>query len=225
MEKAHSRVVTKIESELKKLEDGRGLCENETDKLERELIEYPDMLGELNTTREKCGQIEFEINQIEFKDKQVDKIYNRNKIAFVLFVSMPIALAWIYVSTLDFVITFFSRLWDIWFLKWINVLIFFGIAVVVSNFVYNHTKRLRKRVFKTPIPAEEHAHNYNLMNTLKDNKLALEIKIREYEEIQKKHNTLMKEIEKMEERRRKLEDKIYILQHIRKVVLEQQTTP
>ena len=85
--------------------------------LTKRLEKYPDQTGNLNNVRGKIIDIEREASMVKFKDEQVDKIYRRKRLGFVLLIDTPIALALSYMMTIGVIFAFVFRDVDGWLKK------------------------------------------------------------------------------------------------------------
>lgn len=173
--------------------------------LSNKLVKYPDQTGALNSVREKMKELEYEIENIKFKDSQVDKIYSGRKVRFILLIATPIALALSYLLTVGVIFAFVFMDWDSWFGKVMVGLALFVLIVLLSMIMYNRTKSLRKRVFGTPIPLEEHTNNSIKIQNLEDKLALLMSKEAEYKVNQDRYLQIMKERGALEKKMSALE--------------------
>ena len=135
-------------------------------QLSKKLGNYADQTGNLNMIRGNILDLERELSIVEFKDAQVDKIYNRKRLGFVMLVVTPVALALAYLLTVGVVFAFVFQDVDGWIKKMGVYSIIFFLFVFIGVVVYNKTIKLRNKLFNTPIPSVEHAKNKTVIETI-----------------------------------------------------------
>jgi len=135
-------------------------------QLAKKLEKYTDQTGNLNMIRGQIQDTERELSLVRFKDQQVDKIYNRKRLGFVLIILTPIALALSYYLTVGVVFALVFQNTDEWFKKLGVCALLFLLFIFIGIAVYNNTKKLRNKWFKTPIPSVEHAKNQTAIKSI-----------------------------------------------------------
>ena len=80
---------------------------------------------------------------------------------FVLWIDTPLAVILSLLVTVGLVDVFFMQAWNAWF-RLVTSLVGFELIFTALGFcLYNMTKKLRKKLFGTEIPAETHARLQN----------------------------------------------------------------
>lgn len=146
-----------LKTELQSLQQEIIANEQEQAELEEKLLACPDQTGTTNVLHEDIGKLQFDLTKLEFEDRQVDQKYSRRRIGFILWIDTPIALLLSFLVTFGIIDVFFMQAWNAWY-RLVTSLIGFEIAfTIIGFFVYNMTKKLRKKLFGTEIPVETHA--------------------------------------------------------------------
>ena len=204
---AHQKIVESKKQEISVLKKHINTLAEEHAKLSKKLEKYPDQTGNLNMVHEKIRSIEYEAEQIKFKDSQVDKIYSRRRMGFVLLVDTPIALVLAYFLTVGVVFAMVFQNVNGWVLK-VGVCIgLFALFNSLGILLYNSTKKLRKKLFGTPIPQEEHSKNQMNLKAIDDKLDVCRSKELEYKEKQKQHLMLKAQQEELKRKIEVLESK------------------
>lgn len=204
---ANKKIVENKKQEINVLKKHMNNLADDHSKLTKKLEKYPDQTGNLNMVREKIRSIEYEMNTVRFKDEQVDKIYSRRRLGFILLVDTPIALALAYLLTIGVIFAFVFRDIDGWISKTLVCMVLFVIFNLLGMLIYDSTKKQRKKWFQTPIPQEEHIKNTNMLKALESKLDVCLSKETEYKERQKLHLQLAKEKEELERKINALEGK------------------
>ncbi|MBR3832782.1 MAG: metallophosphoesterase [Lachnospiraceae bacterium] len=204
---ANKQIVESKKQEIGVLKKHMNNLADQHSKLSNKLEKYPDQTGNLNKIREKIREIEYEANTISFKDQQVDKIYSRRRLGFVLLVDTPIALALAYMLTIGVIFAVVFRDVDGWISKTLVCVGLFAVFNLIGLVIYNKTKKQRNKWFGTPIPQEEHIKNKNMLKALDIKLDACLSKETEYKEKQKIYLQLSKEKEELQRKMNALEAK------------------
>lgn len=204
---ANKKIVDNKKQEINVLKKHMNNLVEEYGRLNKKLEQYPDQTGNLNLVREKIRSIEYEATQVKFKDEQVDKIFSRRRLGFVLLVDTPIALALAYFLTIGVIFAFVFQDIEGWQSKVGVCILLFVIFNALGILIYNSTKGFRKKKFGTPIPEEEHPKNKTKLKALEAQLDICQTKEVEYREKQKVHLKLKGEIEELERKITALESK------------------
>ncbi len=187
---ANKKIVENKKQEISVLKKHIDNLADEYGKISKKLEKYPDQTGNLNMVNEKIREIEYEAELIKFKDAQVDDIFKRKRLGFVLLVDTPIALILAYFLTIGVIFALVFRDVDGWVFKVVVCVLLFAVFNVTGLIIYNSTKQLRKKLFGTPIPKEEHTKNKTLLKNIDDRLDICRSKELEYKEKQKQHMVL-----------------------------------
>ncbi len=204
---ANKKIVEDKKQEINVLKKHMNNLADEHGKLAKKMEKYPDQTGNLNKIREKIREIEYEAELIRFKDEQVDKIYNRRRLGFALLIDTPIALVLAYFMTVGVIFAFVFQDVDGWISKVLVCIALFALFHMIGYALYNKTKKLRKKLFETPIPHEEHAKNKAMLQTIDEKLEVLLNKETEYRAKQKVYLKLSKEKAELEKKLTALEGK------------------
>lgn len=204
---ANKQIIEGKKQEINVLKKHMKNLSEEHNELTRKFSKYPDQTGNLNTIKEKIRAIEYDANLVRFKDAQVDKIYSRRRLGFVLLIDTPIAFALAYFLTIGVIFAFVFSAWNGWLFKTVVCILLFAVFNVLGIFIYDRTKRIRKKIFKTPIPHEEHTKNKLMLKTLDDQLEMCLSKETEYSVNQEMHLKLIKEKKELEKKITALEGK------------------
>lgn len=146
-----------LKAELQSLQQEINANEQEQAELEEKLLACPDQTGMTNVLHEDIGRLQFTLSKLEFEDRQVDQKYSRRRLGFVLWIDTPLAVILSLLVTVGLVDVFFMQAWNEWF-RLVTSLVGFELIFTALGFcLYNMTKKLRKKLFGTEIPAETHA--------------------------------------------------------------------
>lgn len=205
---AHKELMAELSDEVDRLTEGLALCHNEGARAKMQLAKYPECTGEINSVRARLKDKKNDFDEVKFKDEQVNKIYSRNRLKFVLMFAFPMAIFFAITCTFGFLEAWFFRALNKW-LKFIIVLI---IVMVVGGilfyFIYNSTKKLRNRLFGTPIPSVKHSEYGTKMNSISVEIEQLEDELSKLEEINEKHIDLKRILEETKIRQTKIHAKL-----------------
>ena len=204
---ANQKIVDSKKQEISVLKKHMNNLANEHNKLTQRLEKYPDQTGNLNKVRERIRSIELDMTQVRFKDEQVDKIFKRRRLGFVLLVDTPIAFVLAYFLTIGVIFALVFQDVDGWLAKVGVCIVMFAIFNALGLLIYNNTKMLRKKLFGTPIPKEEHPKNKTSLKALEAQLDICQSKETEYKEKQKVHLKLKKELDELDRKINALEGK------------------
>lgn len=204
---ANKKIVENKKQEINAMKKHMNNLAEQHSQLIEKLNNYPDQTGNLNNVRSKIIDIEREASQVKFKDEQVDKIYKRKRLGFVLLIDTPIALVLSYVLTIGVVFAFLFSDVDSWLKKFVVCAALFILFNAIGIALYNNTKKLRKKWFNTPIPAEEHAKNKTALRAIESKLDVCRSKELEYKEKQKIYLQLKGDIVDLERKINALENK------------------
>ncbi len=204
---ANKKIVENKKHEINAMKKHMNNLAEQHSQLNEKLKKYPDQTGNLNNVRGKIIDIEREASMVKFKDEQVDKIYKRKRLGFVLLIDTPIALALSYVLTIGVIFAFLFSNVDSWLKKFGVCAILFVLFNLIGIAIYNNTKKLRKKWFNTPIPAEEHAKNKTALRAIESKLDVCRSKELEYKEKQKMYLQLKGDIADLERKINALEGK------------------
>lgn len=150
-----------LKAELQALQQEINANEQEQAELEEKLLACPDQTGMTNVLHEDIGRLQFTLSKLEFEDRQVDQKYSRRRLGFILWIDTPLAVILSLLVTVGLVDVFFMQAWNAWF-RLVTSLVGFELIFTALGFcLYNMTKKLRKKLFGTEIPAETHARLQN----------------------------------------------------------------
>lgn len=203
-EAAQSKLKNDIKNELDRLSDGIELCDAEEKKLRDDKKKRDEIIGKLNQTRAMYGRLEYELTQIDYEDAQVNRIYGMKRIAFIERINLPFVIAVCFVATGGFIITFFSGYWDDWLNIIIALLCIIIALTIISFYTYNATKGIRKKLKGGELPVEKHARLANRRTELESKMHEIDVEINGYELDKDRLGDVDGELQKMEERRKKL---------------------
>lgn len=212
---AHNELMKELSGEIDILTEGLALCHNEEARIKMNLPKYPDCTGELNSTRAKLKETQNSLEDVKFKDVQVNKIYSRNRLAFVLLIVAPLSVVLALTLSFGFLEALFWRALNRWLKFTIILIITMMVGGLLFYWIYNNTKRLRKKLFGTPIPAEQHSEYGTKIKSIEIEIGQLENQLEEYQNIHEKHVQLVKNLEEIHKRQEKLR---YKLEDIRTIV-------
>ena len=204
---ANKKITEGKKQDIEKLKVNINSLVDNHKKISKKLEKYPDQTGNLNLVREKIRTIEYEATTVKFKDEQVDKIFRRKRLGFVLLVDTPIALAIAYMLTIGVIFAVVFRDVDSWIYKTLVCVALFAVFNMLGILLYNKTKKQRKKWFGTPIPQEEHLKNKNTLKALESQVDVCLSKELEYKEKQKIHLQLTKEKQELEKKINAMEEK------------------
>lgn len=204
---ANKKIVESKKQEINAMKKHMNNLAEQHSQLTKRLESYPDQTGNLNMVRGKIIDIEREVSSIKFKDEQVDKIYKRRRLGFVLLIDTPIALALSYLLTIGVIFAFVFRDVDGWLKKFGVCVALFVLFNQIGILIYDSTKRLRKKWFDTPIPAQEHAKNQTALKAMESKLDICRSKELEYKEKQKQYLQLKGDILEVERKLNALENK------------------
>lgn len=190
--------------ELQEIQEELDACDKKKKELEQSLQEYPDQTGNFNFLHEKKRQAEFELEQLKFKNKYVDRIYRRKRLGTILWIDTPIAIVLAIITTFGLIDVAFMNLWDKW-VRLVVSLLFYEVLLTVLGFVlYNGSQGLRKRWFGTETPAESHSRLANEIEVLERKVDVLETEETERKIHQERHVQLKQEKKELFQRRVRL---------------------
>lgn len=191
--------------------------------IESELAVHPERIGDINVARQEMRNVEYDYNLIKFKDDQVDKIYNLKKIGFITLILTPFVLLFLYRSSLDVLATYFKANWMVWYNKWTRNIMIIVIGIPLCNFIYNKTKKLRKKIFKSAIPEELHDEYGKKLKCMKKQLDIIDDRVKYYQEEQKLHAALLEkrecaigELEKVQYKKQVMESILVTMKNIEK---------
>ena len=196
--KAHKEVTLQLSEEKKLVESGKQLVADEMNKVEEKLKKHPDRTGEINTANERRRKIEYEYNDKEFKENQIDKIYSRKKIGFILLCLIPVVCIHLFLGV-NIVAVFLSRQWDAWWNAVVNTLVLTVVVVFGSNFLYDCMKRKGKNL--------EHIKYQNYMSAIMLEMQKVEDKLDELQKEQNKWLELKTEYKELDDRYTRLTER------------------
>ncbi len=205
---AHDELISELSDEVDKLTEGLALCHNDEARMKMNLAKYPDCTGEINSTRAHLKEYKAEYEDVEFKDIQVNQIYSRNRIRFVLFFAFPVAIFLGFTFTFGFLEAFFFRALNKWWKFTIISIVFFVVGAICFYLLYNGTKKLRKKLFGTPIPAEKHSEYQTKMNAILIDIHRIEDELEQLENTQEKYVELTKRMAETNIRQEKIKAKL-----------------
>jgi len=205
---AHNELMAELSEEVDRLTEGLALCHNEEARAKMQLAKYIDCTGEINSTRAKLKEIKNELDEVKFKDEQVNRIYSRNRLKFVLMFTFPMAIFFAITFTFGFLEAWFFRALN----KWMKFVIVLIVVMVVGGIlfyvIYNITKKLRYRLFGTAIPSVKHSEYGTKMNAISVEIAQLEDELSKLEEMQEKHNDYNKKLDETKIRQAKIHAKL-----------------
>lgn len=211
IEKAHEEMFSEFKSELAEMYHEIEKCEVAGKELKASLEEYPDRTGDINLIRPKIADIKAEIDQIKFKDDQINKIYSMKRLKTVLAFVAPIALVFLIVSTVGVFDVFVMRIWDLWF-NFLIILILLMIFVAGIVFLlYNKTKIFRRKLFDGVDLSVLHANNNQKIANLEHELYENEQMIAKYEADQIKYQQFSERMEKLQEKSKKITNRFKLL--------------
>lgn len=211
--KAHEEVCVELSEEMANLMRGLDKCNAEKERLNNCFKEYPDMTGEINVARAKLSEVERELDGIKFEDAQVDEIYNRGRIGFVLHMNFPVVFV-IVVLLLGNIVPMLMSRYDVWLKPLIKIFIFLLIYSVVAYIIYNRTKKLRNKFLGTKIPSESHAKNNIIIDEILERQESLVNELSELSNRQNKYKGIHNQIREVQDKKEKLINKINVITQI-----------
>ena len=197
-----------LSDEVDKLTEGLALCHNDEARANMKLSKYPDCTGEINSVRARLKEKRNELDEVKFKDEQVNRIYSRNRLKFVLLFAFPMAIFFAMTCTFGFLEAWFFRALNKWFKFTIVLIVVMIVGGILFYLIYNNTKKLRNRLFGTPIPAVKHSEYGTKMNAIAVEVHQLEDELEQLENTQEKHLELCKTLEQTSLRQEKIHAKL-----------------
>lgn len=204
---ANKKIVEGKKQEIEVFKKHMKNLADEHNKLAKKLEKYPEQTGNINAIREELRSIEYDAGIVRFQDEQVDKIYKRRRLGFILLIDTPIAIFLTYVLTVGVIFSLVFQDVEGWIKQLAVGIILFVIISVLGMLVYNKTRRLRKKLFDTPIPYEEHTKNQTILKSLEAKADLCASKELEYKEKQRIYLDLMMEKKELENKMNILEGK------------------
>lgn len=205
---AHRELMIELSGEIDTLTEGLALCHNEEARIKMNLSKVYDCTGEINSTSAHLKEMKNLLDEVKFQDEQVNKIYSRKRLAFILSIVFPLSIFLALTLSFGFLEALFWRALNRW-LKFTIILIFVMIfGGLLFYCIYNNTKGLRKRLFGTPIPAEKHSEFGTKMKAMELEINQLETKLDEYQNIHDKYISLVEGMKDVNDRQEKIRRKI-----------------
>lgn len=212
-ENMHQKICVDLKKELIQVQKGLDVCEQEIEKLEKDLVGNPDLTGEINVARAELHEVEYEDDLIRFRDEQVDKIYERKRLGITLLMAVPIVIL-IVLAFLWIPRTFVMRQWDAWFKIVIWLLISLVIVIVFTYLMYGGSRWVRRRLFGIKVPEESHALNRTRRNDLAKLKEDMEEHLKMLEEEQREHFKILGQMKEIRNKSERLVRRFHVIELI-----------
>ena len=200
-----------FKQELIVLSEGLTVYNEERLRLDEELEKYPDVSGEINTIEEQIRDKKYGTGTLEFADAQVDKIFDRKRTGFVMWMLSPFVIIFALVTVFGALFAFFAMQWDAW---WKIVCYIAGMTVAVGLLafsMYSAMKKYKKLGHGKKDAVTERAHNQAWLSTMYKELERYDLELHDLKARQAKHRAAAEQSRELEEKYGKIVKRFKII--------------